>query len=460
MFFKRNAVVDEVSPEQGVELLVSGDFSWVSSSELIGGKDDWAAIGQRLCDSCVGYGELSQVVAGLCDAAGGLPPAKVTLLANQLANSFIKRGRLHEALDLAVGLSDKFSGVTALHLCQCRIKLRQGRVAEVREELAQYANVTDPWIANGVLEMAAAIRHYPLLDMLLKNIPLSIEAAGLSMVGQKALKGKINHAKALLKFKGASEGRGLFNRAKRKLVSAGDAQNFPVICINLDRDAQRFLLLRALYQEIGLQPERHPGIFGASVPQIAVDSIFRSKRPLNAIGCTMSHISVWDKVSKLDDGQVVLVLEDDALPSHQYDVARLLASLPSDMDYCFVNDRAAGGWAMNDLQTYEFQHVEDANAKLQDDCRAIGGDGYLLTPKGAKKLLGMVAQDGIVHSVDWQMYALGLFGSADGLTGRVGGIVESILAKLSHSYDFNVYVASSPLVIHSPLGYTPRSYFN
>ncbi|GGZ99337.1 hypothetical protein GCM10008090_04900 [Arenicella chitinivorans] len=459
MFFNRRALPQEITPEQGSKLLISGDFSWVSSGDLIGTKDDWASIGQFLCDDCVAYDELWQVVSGLCGAVGDLPSSKVALLANQLANSFIKRGRLREALELAVGLSSKFPEVTALHLCQCRVKLRQGRVDEVRGELDRYSQATDPWVANAVLEMASATRHYALLDLLVNNVPLGIEAAGLSMVGQKALKGKMVLAKALLGFQG-SGGKNMQRHSPLEIARGADSGVFSVVCINLDRDAQRFLLLRALYKEIGIQPERHPGIFGASVPQIAVDSIFKSKRPLNAIGCTMSHISVWDKVAKLDDEQVVLVLEDDALPSHQYNVSELLASLPSDMDYCFVNDRAAGGWTSNDLSKYQFEKAQYANRKLSDDCRAIGGDGYLLSPKGARKLLGLVARDGVVHSVDWQMYALGLSDALGELSGRVGGIVESILTKLDHSYDFNVYVCSTPLVIHSPLGYTPRSHFN
>jgi glycosyl transferase, family 25 len=97
-----------------------------------------------------------------------------------------------------------------------------------------------------------------------------------------------------------------------------------------------------------------------------------------AIGCFLSHLKIWQRFLE-GDGDRVLVLEDDALPSPQYSavaVEEVLAAVPADADLVLLGCTIMAGLA---------EATETARL-----CRVYYFNGtyaYLVTRKGCAKLL-------------------------------------------------------------------------
>jgi GR25 family glycosyltransferase involved in LPS biosynthesis len=232
----------------------------------------------------------------------------------------------------------------------------------------------------------------------------------------------------------------------------------PVICINLDRDEHRYLGVSTLFQEKGCILDRHPGVYGASIPSVARDAVFRRNMPTNAVGCCLSHIGVWEKVAKTDKSH--LVIEDDGLPSFDFSFEEVMKLLPVDFDVCFVNDRAYESWFDTANPKLGLAPLARSFEQLDPDIPAIGADGYILSPKGAAILLDMIRETGIIGNLDWQLYSLGLMGLEFDESRRAGALVAGLSSIMEERHKLNAYVSTIPLVSHTPMGFTARYHFS
>ena len=74
----------------------------------------------------------------------------------------------------------------------------------------------------------------------------------------------------------------------------------------------------------------------------------------------------------------------------------------------FVNDRLSPRLGPEATTGFTTRPLEPAMHLFPPEDNAPGGDGYLLSQAGARKLLDWVGQDGFGEDVDWRLIAYGL----------------------------------------------------
>lgn len=171
------------------------------------------------------------------------------------------------------------------------------------------------------------------------------------------------------------------------------AQMPPLRFINLDRDKQRRDRMERQLQALGLQGQRHPAVFWASLPAVEQGALYDSE--LNAKqhhiplvngekGCYASHIQVWQE---LVDGphECVVVLEDDI---------RLLDGFA---DVCTAIRALNRPWDMVKLIGREGVGRQEKHSTIEPLCPGYAlvhyrrvpslTAGYVLHQRGAAKLL-------------------------------------------------------------------------
>lgn len=145
----------------------------------------------------------------------------------------------------------------------------------------------------------------------------------------------------------------------------------PVFCINLDRRPERWQLFSEQPGVKGVDIIRFPAVDGKSLslqdsrisPETRIRILSKTRRShaeintLGAIGCTLSHLSVWKRFqTEYRDSEFCIVLEDDAqIPQGLFlAVNRLLPTLPVSLDiwclgYNLRNDSSVqfqGPWSI------------------------------------------------------------------------------------------------------------------
>lgn len=137
-----------------------------------------------------------------------------------------------------------------------------------------------------------------------------------------------------------------------------------------------------------------------------------------AIGCFLSHRRAWQAV--LDAGVPrALICEDDAVLTEAPDRLAAIAETTA-VDLLFANDRLAG-WCRAAVEGLPQLALTDVLARLatrggpsaQGLKRAPGADCYLVTRRGAERLLSLTASQRIVCGVDWAMVWAGLDAAPD-----------------------------------------------
>lgn len=178
------------------------------------------------------------------------------------------------------------------------------------------------------------------------------------------------------------------------------------LVLNLDRDLERYTAFLDATKDVHwVNFERVPAVYGRELPAYALAEISKSKRwaaKRGEIGCFLSHIKAWEIVAKYG---ARLILEDDAVPVNIDRLADLV--IPDDVELLFVNDRAAAS-PSDFRQALECRPIRDTLATLERTRRGVGGDGYVLFPSGAQKMLEAVEREGCFGHVDWRMLRYGI----------------------------------------------------
>lgn len=186
-------------------------------------------------------------------------------------------------------------------------------------------------------------------------------------------------------------------------------------CINLDSHIDDWHRVKLESEKWGIPIERFPAVAGkdldinqlikekivdASVlTTIGDQSVGQQIPSINAIGCSLSHISIWKEI--LRKNEIALVLEDDVVFEGRKDeFERAVRSLPQGWDLAFLG--------------YEFPgYVPPASGEWTPlTTKVIQAHCYLLHPRGAKRLLQYVYP--IVHQVDMYMAFQSIAGHING----------------------------------------------
>ena len=174
-----------------------------------------------------------------------------------------------------------------------------------------------------------------------------------------------------------------------------------IAILNLDRNPDRLLETEAQFASCRMPRFRVPGVEGARLPRPAVLKLGGDPARRGTLGCFLAHAAAWEMMLA-DHLSHCLVVEDDTMPLLDLPDRWGFFGLPDELDLCFVNDRMAPRVA-----TPAFQLLTTAEALYQfpPERNAPGADGYLISARGARKLLDWVTEDGFTGDVDWRLLA-------------------------------------------------------
>jgi GR25 family glycosyltransferase involved in LPS biosynthesis len=185
----------------------------------------------------------------------------------------------------------------------------------------------------------------------------------------------------------------------------------PVYVLNLDRDTDRLAAMsRQIARHDFLAGIRVPAFAGRQLPDHACHILTGnpwSHHYKGTLGCFISHMMAWQKIAAHKQA-FALVAEDSAVFSH-IDLLRHIA-IPADAELVFCNRRTAypddePAEPETALYQMRFRPVDPVPAFIETHGRAVGTEGYVLTPAGAAKLLRFVAADRLFSHVDLRLLA-------------------------------------------------------
>jgi len=177
--------------------------------------------------------------------------------------------------------------------------------------------------------------------------------------------------------------------------------------VNLDRNTERWAWTQRLFGQGPVPLHRIPAIEGSRLPAPAVQLLCANPGMRGTLGCFLSHAAAWESLAlqRLDH---LLVIEDDVIPLLDLPPRLGPLGLPPDYDICFVNDRLEPRIDPDAANAPSLHRLADAMLGFLPEDNAPGGDGYIISAKGAAKLLAWVAQDGFTGDLDWRLLAYGM----------------------------------------------------
>jgi GR25 family glycosyltransferase involved in LPS biosynthesis len=171
-------------------------------------------------------------------------------------------------------------------------------------------------------------------------------------------------------------------------------EDIPVICISLERRADRWAKFQRYAGAAGVTPQRQIAVDAKSFVAhehpaitlgVAHNVLFKTRRShyeidgAGAIGCSLSHIEAWKRL-QASQAPAYLIFEDDTeMPADfRKRLEQLLKELPADWDAVHLQKRSfVGDEDCKPIPGSAFQH-----------CTSLMGSwAYLVSRQGAEKLL-------------------------------------------------------------------------
>lgn len=260
--------------------------------------------------------------------------------------------------------------------------------------------------------------------------------------------------------------------AMRKLEAA-DIKMAPVktYCISMARDVERLRTCRFFMESNKIEFHHILGIEGAKItPEIYAEIFSNSEFPIctpGELGCAIAHFNACKAIANnCQDDEYGLVIEDDARfiygDARGLELAIRLAK-ETEREMVFLNLRACCT-LLNVTQNADVSQMglselfETVESKVRQRNPGWGGEGYLVSGKGARRLIEIWEKIGIVGAVDWQLAFMSLKNLDDVLPRRAyRGILQHFKEYNRQNPDFNPIdsaVMSLPIISTVPSGYS------
>jgi tetratricopeptide (TPR) repeat protein len=240
---------------------------------------------------------------------------------------------------------------------------------------------------------------------------------------------------------------GSYASALTPALSRG-AREYAVAFVNLDRNPERAAELRRQFAGSAPALRRVPGIEGRRLAAASVRRLGGDPGMRGTLGCFLSHAGAWEAM--LDRGDALcLFIEDDVIPLLDLPPTLDALGLPAGFDLVFVNDRIAPRLDPAGVEGFTVHTLAAAMTVFHPEDNAPGGDGYVLSAAGARKLLAWVEADGFAEDVDWRLIAYGLTPEEIAALPRPShaGPWLDRMAQLIHRPDrLRAYVLHPPLI--------------
>jgi GR25 family glycosyltransferase involved in LPS biosynthesis len=231
---------------------------------------------------------------------------------------------------------------------------------------------------------------------------------------------------------------------------------WPLFVINLDDDTERLGSLHKALEGSSFEMTRIPAVSGKCLPDTACTLLAQHRSWVSRkgeIGCFLSHVKVWEAVQS-SGAEVAVVLEDDVAIRN---IDRIIGAVkPMDCDLVFINDRMSPGNRQDRLDLeLAFLPMDAALRHLNHTGQGVGSDGYVLTQRGAGKLLETTARDLYFGNIDWRLLRYSVSPSL--LNGEFAGSRVDHIIRHHHNPDLppawgilTSYCLNTPLVAWLP----------
>ena len=176
---------------------------------------------------------------------------------------------------------------------------------------------------------------------------------------------------------------------------------FPrTFCVTLRETPKRKEEASKYFEEKGLKVEFFDGIHGSTfglkttIPNYSVIPGREYFIPQGAVGCILSHLTLWNVLQHLPEDEF-LILEDDVLITDDFftKFEKVKSELPEDWEICFVGWSPAG----NEYAQSPTTHVTDNVVITTPVCT----HAYMVRKKGLKTLIetNSLAWDALDHQI-------------------------------------------------------------
>ncbi|MDT7951691.1 MAG: glycosyltransferase family 25 protein [Acetobacteraceae bacterium] len=218
--------------------------------------------------------------------------------------------------------------------------------------------------------------------------------------------------------------------------------------VNLDRNPEREAELRRQFAGSAPPLHRSAGVEGRRLPAAAVERLGGDTQMRGTLGCFLSHAGAWEAMLARGDRHC-LIVEDDVIPLLDLPANLAGLALPEDFDIVFVNDRIAPRLDPAATTGFRTLTLVAAMHAFPPEDNAPGGDGYIVSREGARKLLDWVAEDGFGEDVDWRLIAYGL--SPDEIAGlprpsHAGPWLDRVGRLVGRAARLRAFVLHPPLI--------------
>lgn len=229
------------------------------------------------------------------------------------------------------------------------------------------------------------------------------------------------------------------------------SDKIPAFVLNLPADVDRRERVTKQFECLEkFQLRIISGCNGSTLADTATFALTRDhnwKSKKGTIGCFLSHVAAWEVIAS-ETKPICIVLEDDA------DVAALCKlehlAIPDDAEIIFLNDRLSPKQYGEPIRALP---ISTALQELDRSRSGPGGDGYILTPTAARKLLSDCENNLFYGHVDGRL--LRYASTAEDLdTLSADSWIRTVVERHHHSSLkpklglLRSYVTSVPLVWH------------
>jgi len=187
-------------------------------------------------------------------------------------------------------------------------------------------------------------------------------------------------------------------------------EQLDIAVINLERRADRWesfqqAIRSAAGPGLAERCRRFPAVDGAALEETPeIRHTFRGNDfalRRGIVGCALSHLALWRIAAERPEGELTLVLEDDARPAERFD--RELAAVCAELraDHRGFDLALLGYFPKHPDDETPSSEASQARLRPMRWGRHLGGSwAYVVSPQGARRLLELVERDGIQNGID------------------------------------------------------------
>lgn len=184
---------------------------------------------------------------------------------------------------------------------------------------------------------------------------------------------------------------------------------YSMYCINLKKRADRRFQMIKTFAKANIPTYNFFDAVDGSTLKLNLEltNLFRNNNfnyRCGVIGCALSHYNLWKKLIADPLSNYYVVFEDDVVfcENFNYLFSDTLAKIPADSDITYL------GYTMTAINREKYNHIYKNNTvstvvvtNLALDIFGVGLFSYVISKKGAEKMVNYIAKYGIQDPIDY-----------------------------------------------------------